>query len=174
MIFDFPVLDFIQEHFQCEFLDRIIPYITMLGNGGFIWITAALIMLCVKRYRYTGIEIAAVLILNLIICNLILKNLAVRERPCWINSDFPLLIDMPKDYSFPSGHTSSSFAAASVIFYRDKRLGIPAFITAFIIAFTRLYLYVHFPTDVIGGALIGIFNAFVIILLSNKFLHTKR
>ena len=138
------------------FLDFVMPIITSLGNGGVIWIAIALIFTATKKYRTAGIAVLAALILNLLIGNVILKPLIARVRPCDINTAVQLLIKRPTDYSFPSGHTLSSFAAATVIFCRDKRLGIAAVILASLIAFSRLYLYVHYPTDILGGILIGI------------------
>lgn len=85
-----------------------------------------------------------------------LKPLVARERPCWINESVHLLVAMPKDYSFPSGHTQASFASATAIFHVNKKAGVCAFILAVLIAFSRLYLYVHFPTDVLAGIGIGV------------------
>lgn len=95
------------------------------------------------------------LVCCVVVGNLILKNLVARARPCSLNTTVNLLISAPTDYSFPSGHTTSSFAAAVIWYHADKRFGVPALILAFLIAFSRLYLYVHFPSDVIAGALIG-------------------
>ena len=83
------------------------------------------------------------------------KPLVARERPCWIRDPVQLLIDMPKDYSFPSGHTQVSVVSAMAIFQNNRKWGIAAFVLASLIAFSRLYLYVHFPTDVLAGIVIG-------------------
>ena len=138
------------------FLDAVMPAVTSLGNGGLVWIAVALILTAVKKYRVAGIAVLIALILNLLIGNVILKPLIARVRPCDINTAVKLLIPRPTDYSFPSGHTLSSFAAATVIFLRDKRFGTAALILASLIAFSRLYLYVHYPTDVLAGIVIGI------------------
>ena len=144
------------------------PIITSLGNGGIIWILTALILIATKKYRVTGIAVLAALLLNLLIGNIILKPLIARVRPCDINTAVQLLIPRPTDYSFPSGHTLSSFAAATVIFLRDKRFGIAALILASLIAFSRLYLYVHYLSDVLGGIVIGAaIGIFVHIMISN-------
>jgi undecaprenyl-diphosphatase len=87
--------------------------------------------------------------------NLAIKNLVCRARPCWIDPTVPLLVTVPADYSFPSGHSMNGFAAALTLFFHDKRLGIPALVLAAIIAFSRLYNFVHFPTDVFVGIAIG-------------------
>lgn len=156
---EFAILDALQK-IHTPVLDTIMTFITSLGNSGIIWILAGVILLCIPKYRRGGVLVLLALILNLILGNLILKNLVARQRPCWINETVQLLIAVPRDYSFPSGHTMSGFAAATAIWLTDKKLGIPAFILAALIGFSRLYLYVHFPTDVLGGAVLGIMVAF--------------
>jgi hypothetical protein len=99
------------------------------------------------------------LVICLVLALLILKNVIARPRPCWINTEMEMLVKVPKDYSFPSGHTLSGVASALIIFKADRLIGIPALILAAVIAFSRLYLYVHFPTDVIAGAVLGILLA---------------
>lgn len=154
MGFEFAILDSIQG-LRCDFLDTIVPVITSLGNKGYIWIAIGL-MLCVSRkYRKYGIILLAVLTAGLLVGNVCLKHLVMRPRPCWINDSIDMLIRIPRDYSFPSGHTLSSAGAATVITGADRRFGWVAIPLAVLIAFTRLYLYVHFPTDILAGALIG-------------------
>lgn len=165
---DFKILDFIQEHFSCDFLNFLMPKITFLGNGGMIWITAAIIMIFFKKHRKTGITIGTGLFTGVIIGNVLLKNLIARERPCWINETVNMLISIPRDYSFPSGHTLSSFIAATIIMHTDKRMGIAAYMLASMIAFSRLYLYVHFPSDVLAGVLIGMIIGTVSNVVSDK------
>lgn len=162
------ILDFLQEHLKCSFLDKIVPVITALGDKGIIWIALALFFIITGKQRKIGFMIAAVLIIGFIDGNLLLKNIIARERP-FTYIEFPeLLIAQPKDYSFPSGHTMSSFGVAFVILYGNKKLGAAALIIAALIAFSRLYLYVHFPTDVIGGILLGCFNTILAVCIVNK------
>ena len=153
---DFEMLNYIHEHFSCSILDFLMPKITFLGNGGLIWIITAIVMMSLRKYRKTGIVIGTALILCGITGNILLKNLIARERPCWLNETVQMLISIPKDYSFPSGHTMSSFASATVLTHYERKKGIAACILAAMIAFSRLYLYVHFPTDILAGMLIGI------------------
>lgn len=101
------------------------PVISALGNGGILWIVTAGILICTKKYRKSGILILLCMLLGLLIGNLALKPLIARPRPCWIATEFPLLIDNPSDFSHPSGHTLSSFIAAFVLLKTDRRLGIP-------------------------------------------------
>lgn len=161
--FEFCILDAIQSNVRTDYLDKIIPAITYLGSGGIIWIITAVILLLFESYRKCGIQMSCGLILGLIIGNLILKNLIARSRPCWINENVELLISVPKDYSFPSGHTMSSICCAVILLHYDKRIGIPALILAIAIAFSRLYLYVHFPSDILAGAVIGAVIAIAVI-----------
>lgn len=155
--FELRILDFIRERLACPFLDALMPIITSLANGGIIWIITAVVLLIFKKTRKTGFSVALALICGLIIGNLLLKNLVGRIRPYDLNEGVELLIARLSDYSFPSGHTLASFESATVLMIRDKRLGIPALILAIIIAFSRLYLYVHYPTDVLAGIILGIF-----------------
>lgn len=153
---DWSVLRWIQEHLRCAPLDFFMPLISALGNAGAIWIAAALLLLCTKRYRRQGLLLAVGLCVGALCGNLLLKPLVARARPCWIDSSYPMLIAIPTDYSFPSGHTLSSVIAATLLYRTDRRFGWPAIALAALIAFSRLYLYVHFPTDVLAAALMGI------------------
>ena len=163
--FDFPILDWIAEHLWCPFLDTVMPTVTHLGDGGILWIALAVILLCLPKYRKTGLSMGVALLMGLLICNLWLKPWIGRLRPfdyqlqCY-GRVIPLLIKAPTDFSFPSGHTIASFEAATVLLLRHKKWGTPALILAILIAFSRLYLYVHFPTDVLTSVILGIGIAF--------------
>ena len=163
---DFAVLDFIQSRLRCEALDWLMPKITLLGEMGLLWIAVAVVLLIVKSRRLSGAALSVGLIGSLLIGNLLLKNLVARPRPCWLRPEVVLLIPSPQDFSFPSGHTLSCFIAATVLLRYDKRLGIPALAIAVAVAFSRLYLYVHFPTDVLAGILLGIAVGLGAILLT--------
>lgn len=156
---DFMILDWIQEHLRCGWLDWLMPKITFLGEAGLIWIVLALLFLWLKTRRKCGLKMTVSLVICLVLALLILKNVIARPRPCWINTEMEMLVKVPKDYSFPSGHTLSGIASALIIFKADRLIGIPALILAVVIAFSRLYLYVHFPTDVLAGAVLGILLA---------------
>lgn len=112
--------------------------------------------------RRTGMILLAALCVDIILCNGILKNLFCRIRPCDVNTSIQLLIARPDDFSFPSGHTAASFAAVAALYFSgDKSLWKPALVLAFWIAFSRLYLYVHYPTDILGGILTGCVAGYV-------------
>lgn len=150
------------------------PLITSLGNGGFIWIVLTLILLVIPKTRKMGVILLAALILDVILCNGIIKNLVARTRPYDVNTAVQLLIRKPHDYSFPSGHTAASFASVSALYFAgEERLWKPALVLAVLIACSRLYLYVHFPTDVLGGALLGVLCGYLGNRLVQKFLFTR-
>ena len=153
--FEIQILDVIHSLFGCDFMDAVMLFFSAINNAGILWIAVAITLLCIKKYRKTGIIMAIGLILGVIFGNLILKNFIARPRPCWLEENLQMLIAIPKDYSFPSGHTLSSFIASFVLFDRDKRLGIPALCVATIIAFSRMYLFAHFPTDILGGIVLA-------------------
>ncbi len=159
---DFLILDGIRNIFSNSFFNIFMPLISSLGDFGAIWIISALVLMLFPKYRKNGLYVLLALLAGFIICNLILKPILARPRPCWIRPDVPLLIAIPHDFSFPSGHTVSSFAAAESLRYANKKFGYIAYVLAFLIAFSRLYLYVHFPSDVIVGALIGFLCGFYV------------
>lgn len=154
-------LDFLQT-IHTPLLDKILAFITSLGNVGIIWIVLAVVLLILPKTRKTGIIVAAALLMDLVLCNLILKNLVARVRPYDINTAIAILIKKPLDFSFPSGHTAASFAAMTALFLaKMKKAWIAALILAVLIAFSRLYFYVHYPTDVLGGAVVGILSGII-------------
>lgn len=150
------VLDFMQTHLRSGFLDAAMPLITALGNGGAVWIAFSLVLLLIPKTRKAGAAMAASLLLEVLCCNVILKPLVARVRPCEVNAAIRLLVARPTDFSFPSGHTGAAFAAASALYFSKNRLWLPSLMLAVLIAFSRLYLYVHYPSDILAGALIGI------------------
>ncbi len=164
--FDLPFLDWIAEHLWCPALDAIVPLITHLGDAGIFWILAAAAMLCFPKYRRAGFCVALSLLMGLVFCNGLLKPLVGRIRPYdfqlqEFGRTIPLLIPAPTDFSFPSGHTIASFEAAVAITLHHKKLGIPALVLAAAISFSRLYLYVHYPSDVIVSVILGTGIAFL-------------
>jgi len=160
--FDFAVLNFIYYNFRCGILDVLMPIVSALGNDGMVWIVLAIVLLIIRRYREAGVALCFALALDLIVCNLVLKPLVGRIRPYDVNTAIQLLITSPTDYSFPSGHTAASFTAVSALYFSHrKKLWKPALVLAVLIAFSRLYLYVHYPSDVLAGAVIGTFIGYL-------------
>lgn len=153
---DFSILYRIQDVLRCSVLDFLMPKITFLGNVGFIWLLSSGILLLLPKYRRTGILLLAGLAVGVLVGNVVMKNLFARPRPCWIDTAIQMLVSVPKDYSFPSGHTLSSVIAATILTVADRRFAFAAIPLAVLIAFSRLYLFVHFPTDVLASIVLGI------------------
>lgn len=156
------------QQWHTPFLNLFFSHITLLGDRGFIWILAGIIFLCIKKYRKQGLLLLLSLLLCFLVGNVFLKNFVARDRPCWLYPEIELLIKYPQDFSFPSGHTMTGMAGAACVYLTDKKLGIPAIILAVIIAFSRLYLFVHWPSDVLIGGLIGIAVAFLVFALAGR------
>ena len=156
------------------------PIVTLFGDGGVFWILVAVALLFFAKYRKTGFSMGVALILGVVICNIILKRQVARIRPYdfqlqEFGREITLLISAQHDFSFPSGHTIASFEACTVLMLHDKRLGIPATVLAILIAFSRLYLYVHYPTDVLVsvvlGILFGILGTVIVNAIYKKFVY---
>ena len=164
--FDLPILDWIAANLSCPFLDTVMPLITALGDAGIFWMVMAAILLLFKPTRRVGLGMGIAMLMGLLLCNLTLKPLCQRPRPYDYQYEtfgklIPLIIEQQHDFSFPSGHTIASFEAAGVIAMNNKKWGIGALALACLIAFSRLYLYVHYPTDVLVSVVLGLVLAFV-------------
>lgn len=174
MSWEFVILNWLQT-IHSSILDKIMVFITSLGNVGLIWLVMAVILMLIPKMRKTGIMMTAALLIDVILCNGILKNLFARVRPCEINQDIQLLIARPKDYSFPSGHTAISFTAVTVLYLmKEKTLWKSSLLLAILIAFSRMYLYVHYPTDIIGGIMTGIVSGIMGVQLINWFQNRQK
>lgn len=165
--FDFSILYWIQDHIVADWLTPIMKALTTSGNGGIIWIILCVILLCFKKTRWIGVTAAISLALVGILNNEIIKPIVERPRP-FVQEEIALLINAPGGWSFPSGHTASSFATAFAVFLKDKRIGVPALIVAALIGFSRLYFCVHFPGDVFVGMLEGILVATLVTVAADK------
>lgn len=152
---DWDILYAVAELRAISFLDTLMPFVSRLGDAGFIWIAAGVALLCTRRYRKVGIAVLLGLAVGVLIGNVALKNIIARPRPCWLQPEMLLLAENPADYSFPSGHTLSSVIAATVLLRGEKRFAWGAVPLAALIALSRLYLFVHFPSDILGGAVLG-------------------
>jgi len=155
LTFDYPILNFLQAHMTSPIMDKVMLFITSLGNLGIIWIVFALIFLVFKKHRKMGAAMLIALLIAVLLGDAIMKPLIHRIRP-FVNGTPVNLLITPVDYSFPSGHAFSSFAAAIAIWCYKRNWGIWAAILAALISFSRLYLYVHYPSDVIAGMILGI------------------
>ena len=126
------------------------------GSYGQIWVIIALLLLVFKKTRRAGVSLLIAYVGVFLVGQLGLKNLISRPRPCQIDTAFPLLVARPFSSSFPSTHSAWAFAGATAIFLRHKKAGIAAYVAAILIGFSRLYLFLHFPTDVLIGAGMGV------------------
>ncbi len=156
---EFSILYWIQG-LRRPLLDSFMVAVTSLGNVGWFWILTGTILFCMKKTRRCGAAVLLSLAAGFLAGNCLLKHAVGRSRPCWIDESIVLLIANPDDFSFPSGHTLASFEAAVSIFLCRRRWGIAALVLACLISFSRLYLFVHFPTDVLAGAVLGTGIAF--------------
>lgn len=171
--FELPVLYWIREHLTCPFLDWLMPPLSALSAHGEIWILLAVVLLCIPKTRRVGLTMGITLLLCLCIGNLTLKPLIARVRPYDVATDVILLVEKLHDFAFPSGHTLASVGAATALTLYHRRWGAVALVLAAAIGFSRLYLFVHYPTDVAAGALLGVAFAFAARWIVNK-LYAKK
>ncbi len=175
--FDLNVFQWIQS-IQNDFLDALMVGITTLGNAGAVFIVLGLVLLFTKKYRKAGLAVIVALLIMLLCNDLFLKEFFARPRPFnlldtdpekyafWGKSYvYPELISRPTSYSFPSGHTASAFAAAVAFLWHNRKWGIPTTIFAALMGFSRIYVEVHYCTDVIAGVVSGIICALAAVLV---------
>ncbi len=168
--FDHNILLYIQEHLRFSILTPVMDISSMLVNLGLIWVISCIVLLFFKKTRLLGAMGLSSLLLCLLINNVLIKNTVARARPFDTYNDLiPLTAKRPTDYSFASGHTTASFAAAG-IFVRliPRPLAVLTVVYAFLVAFSRLYLGVHYPTDVLCGMAIGIIGSTIIYYIYSK------
>ena len=144
-------------------------FITSLGDHGIFWILLAAVLFAVPRTRLMGSCMLLSICIGFLVGNVALKNMIARERPCWLDPSVRLLIQVPRDFSFPSGHSLVSFEGAVSIFMFNRKWGLPALMLAVLIAFSRMYLFVHFPTDVLAGAILGTVIAWGVASAARRF-----
>lgn len=165
--FDRTILFWIQDNLRNVFTDNFFSVITYFGEKGIFWLSMAVILLFFKKTRKCGIMMIGAVALGFFTGECFVKNLVCRNRPFilfeWDVEN--LLITAPAGFSFPSGHTCASFAASTSIFFNSRKWGIPALCFAFLIAFSRIFLFVHFPSDIIIGMLWGITAAVIVKLI---------
>ena len=165
---DDAILLFIGNHLHCGFLDAVMPVVTSLGDLGIVWIAvAAFLFFLKKEKKWAGLMLCA-LLATVVLGDGIIKPIIERMRPFLSDPHIVLLIPPPSGFSFPSGHSGSSFAAATVLCFYHKKAGAAALLLAFLIAFSRLYLSVHYPSDVLAGALLGVAVAFCTVWAARK------
>ena len=155
--FDYNILSWIQDGLRSAAATPIVTFITHLGDKGILWILLTIALICFRKTRKMGMACLISMVIGLVVTNLVIKNWAARPRPYDFFEDLTLIIERQHDFSFPSGHSTNSFACAWVIFrMAKKRYGVPALLLAILISLSRLYVGVHYPTDVAAGVVIGI------------------
>ena len=172
---DAAILLFVQSCFRFEWASAALKFYTTLGNGGLIWIGICLILLCFKPTRRAGLLALLAMLLGLILNNLLLKNLIERPRP-WLTVPGLLpLMEPPDPHSFPSGHTCAAFAAAGIWRRTLPGNGVRAagVVAAAAMGFSRVYVGVHYPSDVLAGMCVGLLCAHMVFLLSKKIFRAR-
>lgn len=165
---DINILNFIRDNLSNAVMDKFMVVITSLGDKGLIWIVMALILLAVKKYRKIGIILLIALLMTSLLGEGIVKNIVQRPRAFITYPDISIIINPPTSFSFPSGHTASSFAAAVVLGHYFKKWSFLFYFLATLIAFSRLYLFVHYPSDIIVGIALGTICGLLTIKLLDK------
>ncbi|MDO4749337.1 MAG: phosphatase PAP2 family protein [Eubacteriales bacterium] len=172
LAFDADVLLFVQEHIRCGFLDPIMKGASWLGNHGILWVLVGLILLALPRTRREGLDTALGILFPWLITEYLMKNLIARPRPYTVMTELVTLVEQLDSFSFPSGHSCSSFAAATALFlcFRGRGGGY-VYILAALIALSRVYVGVHYPTDVLVGAALGTLGAYAAVSFSRKYIR---
>lgn len=174
---DFSILDFIQENIRNTFLDPVMAVLGYLGEAGAVWIILGIVLLFFRKTRPAGVCMLAAMALGYLIGDIGIKHLVARPRPFLVNTDVDLYINAPTSHSFPSGHSTASFAAVTSLFgmLKEKRwIAVCALVLAILIVFSRLYNYVHYPSDVLCGMILGIICGSIMILIFKKTKLDKR
>lgn len=172
---DVSILLFIQEYIRMDWMDGIWKFITFLGDAGWFWITLGVVLLIPKKTRKIGFMALLALGLGALITNVTLKPLIARTRPFDLVEAIVPLVERPHDFSFPSGHTCASFACAAVYYKMlPKKYGVPAVVLAALIGLSRLYVGVHYPTDVLGGLIVGIVSGMAVCYGMKKIEEKKK
>lgn len=152
----------IMEAVSCTFLDWFFKIFTYLGDAGIVWIVIGVVLALRRKTRSMGCCLLVCLALTYVVNDKIIKEIVERARPFVADPSIEIIIDKPSGFSFPSGHTASSFAAATAIFLFDRKYGALAYVLALIIGISRVYLFVHYPSDVLCGMVVGVVCAFLI------------
>lgn len=162
------------QNLHADWLNPIMIFVSALGNHGIFWMALGLVLVCIPKTRRCGGVMLGAMALSYLLGNILLKNLVGRGRPFTVDNTVQLLIPEPGEFSFPSGHTLNGFTAATVLYLHYHKTGIAALIFAGIIAFSRLYLFVHYPTDILAGLVLGVADAVIVYLAAKKWIPQKQ
>lgn len=162
------ILHWIQSIHQ-DWLTPVMIFLSGIGEAGIIWILISICLAFMPKTRRCGLTMMAAMAFSFLLGNILLKNIIARPRPFVADTTVTLLVPPPGEYSFPSGHTLNGFTAAVTVFCYYKSAGIAALVLAAAIAFSRMYLFVHYPTDILGGVALGVADACLVVFLVKKF-----
>ena len=152
---DFYILDFLQTMARSSFWDKFFSMFTSLGDPVMILCYCALLVV-MKKTRRDGVMVTCGALIGLAVGNGLLKLLIRRDRPCWLRPEIELLVKNPSDYSFPSGHTMHIAILSVILIYNPPKLAYALIPLTLLMAYSRMYLYLHFPSDVLGGLILGV------------------
>jgi len=158
-------LYFIQNHLRSPFLDKLFVFITYLGGPVNIFIIIGIIYFFLKNRREEGTAILLSLVLSAIIAVLILKKIINEPRPCDVDTSVILLVKRPYGQSLPSGHAAVTAAGATIFFIYKNKFRWLALLFTIVMCYTRMYLFVHYPLDVVTGLIVGVLSAFLAMYL---------
>jgi len=170
---DAQILLFIQNFIRCAPLDPIMKFFSVIGNHGICWIALGLILLIPRKTRRGGFDMLLCLALSWAVSELLIKELVARPRPYTTISELQILVAPLTSFSFPSGHANASFASAMALALAFPRKGAWAFVPAALIALSRIYVGVHYPSDIVCGAIIGVVMALIVFKLSHLIFKGK-
>lgn len=165
---DLAIMHWVQDVMHNGFLDAVMAALSFIGNHGLIWIIIGIVLVIFKKTRYAGIVMLSALAFGFLMGEGILKHLVNRPRPFVDYPEFVPGISLPSGSSFPSGHSCAGFACSTVMMVKNRKIGIPMLVLAVLIAFSRIYNFVHFPSDVLCGMLLGVLSAVLILFIYSK------
>lgn len=168
---DKALLELFSQGIKNGFFDVLMPFVSSINNQGDIWIALAILLMINKntKIRRLGITVLIALAFGAILGEQILKNLIARTRPISEEFNFNFIVNLPKSYSFPSGHTTSSFAAFGAFLFSEARYKYWVLLLASLIGFSRIYLHVHYPSDIIGGIVLGLLCGWAAVRIGKAF-----
>lgn len=162
------------QQIHTSWLDAVMIFFTRLGDDGILWIALGVGLLFFKKTRKCGVCVLLSMLLSMLVGKEFLKNMVERTRPFVADPTVVLKVTPPSSYSFPSGHTLDAFTSATAIFMYYRKPGIAAFVVASLIAFSRMYLFMHYPTDILGGIVIAVGVAVIVVNLFEKMIGKIR
>ncbi len=172
---DFAILDWVAAHLQNPVFDALSVALSFLGDYAVPWLVLAAVLLFMPKYRKWAVVMLIALALEVICTDVLIKTLVARPRPFLLNPNARLIVSPPDSFSFPSGHSGSSFACAvTLCFSKKKRFWIPALSLALLTALSRIYLYVHYPSDVVAGMILGTLCALVTVLVASPYIRRAK